>query len=66
MLHIHPVAYPVGHPLPLVHVLEYALLALFDKGLDPVLFDLLLAVDAEGFFHFELDGQAVRIPARFA
>ena len=66
VLHIRPVADPFGHLFPLALVLPHALLALLDEGLDAVLFDILLAVHAQRLFHFQLDGQAVRIPARLA
>ncbi|CDB26481.1 unknown [Firmicutes bacterium CAG:552] len=55
MFHIYPVSYSVAHKLPLVLVFPYAFFALLDKGLDTVLFDVLLAVHTQLFFHFELD-----------
>ena len=66
VLHVRPVADAFGHALPFALVLPHALLALLDKGLDAVLFNILLAVHAEQFFDLQLDGQAVRIPARLA
>ena len=66
VFHVHPVADPVAHFLPFVQVLPHAFLALLDEGLDAVLLDLGLAVQAQLLFHFQLYRQAVGIPARFA
>ena len=66
VLHVRPVTHALGHTFPFALVLPHAFLALLDEGLDAVLFDILLAVHAEQFFHFQLDGKPVRIPARLA
>ena len=66
VFHVHPITYPVAHFFPFVQVLPHAFLALLDEGLDAVLFDLGLAVQAQLLFHFKLHRQAVGIPARLA
>ena len=66
VFHICPIADAFGHLFPFALILPDAFLAFFDKRLDAVFFDVLLAVHAEGFFHFQLDGKAVRIPPRLA
>ena len=66
MLHVRPIAYALGHALPLVLVLPDALLALADERLDAVLLDVLLAVHAEQFLDLQLDGQSVSVPPRLA
>ena len=66
MLHVDPVADLLGHLFPLVQVLPHALFALADEGLDAVFLDLGLAVQAQGLFHFQFNGQAVGIPAGLA
>ncbi len=66
VFHIRPEAYAIAHRLPVAHVLPDALLALGDKRLYAVFLDLLLAVQPQKLFDFELYGQAVRIPARLA
>ena len=64
MLHVRPETDDIGELLPHALVLPDRLAALLDKRLDAVRLDLLLAVDADGLLDLELDGQAVRIPAR--
>ena len=66
IVHVRPEADGVRKVLPHLLVFPDALLALFQKRLDAVLFDLLLAADAELLFHLDLHGQAVRVPARLA
>ncbi|MPM33921.1 hypothetical protein SDC9_80502 [bioreactor metagenome] len=66
VFHIRPEADPVGHLFPLGLVLPDRLFTFLDERLDAVSFDLLLAVETELFFHFDLHGQAVGIPAGFA
>ena len=66
MLHVRPIAYALGHALPLVLVLPDALLALADERLDAVLLDVLLAVHAEQFLDLQLDRQTVCVPPRLA
>ena len=66
VVHIRPIADALRHFFPFALVFPNAFLALFDERLDAVLFDVLLAVHAEELFHLQLDGQAVRIPARLS
>ena len=63
MLHVRPEADPVGHVLPFVQVFPDGFLALLDEGLDAVFLNLLLAVDAQQLFHFQLHRQAVGVPS---
>ena len=63
---IDPVAEPLGHLLPFLDVLEHALPAFLDEGRDAVLLDRLLAGEAELLLDFELDRQAVGVPAALA
>ena len=65
-VHVRPIPDAVGHAFPFRLVLPNALLAFLDKRLHAVFFYVLFAVDIERLFHFQLDGQTVRIPARFA
>ena len=66
MLHVRPIADSVAHLLPFGLVLPDGLLALLDKRLDAVIFDLRLAVDAQRLFNFQLNRQAMGIPAGLA
>ena len=66
MLHVHPVADLIAHDLPVMQVLPDGLLAFLDERLDAVLFNLRLAVQPQRLFDFQLNGQAVGIPACFA
>ena len=63
MLHIHPEAHALGHILPQMQVFPHAFLAFLDEGLDAVLLDLGLAIQAQLLFHFQLHRQAMGIPA---
>ena len=65
-IHIAPIADAVGHGLPFARIFPDGLLALFDERLDAVIFNVLFVVEPESLFHFQLDGQAVGIPARLA
>ncbi len=65
MLHVRPETDDIGELLPHTLVLPDRLTAFLDERLDAVRLDLLLAVDADGLLDLELDGQAVRVPARF-
>lgn len=49
-----------------MQVLPDGLLAFLDERLDAVLFNLRLAVQTQRLFDFQLNGQAVGIPACFA
>ena len=66
MLHVRPKADRAGEVLPHALVLPNAFLALIDKRLQAVGFDLILAIQAEQLFHLDLDRQTVRIPTGFA
>ena len=66
MLHVHPVSDLIAHDLPVMQVLPDGLLAFLDERLDAVLFNLRLAVQPQRLFDFQLNGQAVGIPACFA
>ena len=66
VVHIDPVSHAVGHLFPFALVLPYRLFTLFYEGLYAVLLYLLFAVQPERFFHFELDGQSVGVPARLS
>ena len=66
VVHIDPVAHAVGQIFPLAGVFHHLLAAggvvLIDRDL---LADILLG-DAQGFFHAQLDGQAMGVPAGLA
>ena len=66
VIQLDPEAQSLGQFLPLLHVLPNALLAFLDEGFDTELFDVLFGVDAHLLADFHLDGQSMRIPARFA
>ena len=66
VLHVGPEAHVLGEILPHALVLPHALLALFDEGGDAIGLDLVLAVDVQQLFHFQLHGQAVGVPAGLA
>ena len=63
VLHVSPEADNIGELLPHALVLPDGLAALLDERLDAICLDLFLAVDADLLLDFELDRQAVRIPA---
>ena len=63
VLHVSPEADDIGELLPHALVLPDGLAALLDERLDAVCLDLFLAVDADLLLDFELNRQAVRIPA---
>ena len=66
MLHVRPIADPVGHFFPLMLVFPDAFLTLLDEGLDAVGLDLGLAVQAQLLFHFQLHRKAMGVPAGLA
>ena len=66
MIHVGPVAHTLAHALPFALVFPDRFFAFLDKGLHPVLLDLLLAVQAQQLFHFQLYRQAVGIPSGLA
>ncbi len=66
MLEVDPVADPLGQPRPVLQELEHGLAALLVELRDPVLLDLLLALDPELVLHGDLDRQAVAVPAALA
>ena len=66
VLHIRPEAHGTGKLLPHPLVLPDAFLAVLYKGLQAVFLNLILAVQAQLFFHFQLHRQAVGIPTGLA
>ena len=66
VVHVRPEADAVGHLFPLALVLPDGFFALLDERLDAVLFNLLLAVQAQQLFHFQLHRQAVGVPTGLA
>ena len=66
VVHIGPEAHALAHALPFALVFPHALFALGDERLHAVLLNLLLAIQAEQLFHFQLHGKAVRIPTGLA
>ena len=66
MIHVGPKSDDAAELLPHALVLPNGLAAAFDERFDAVLFDLILAVDADRLFDLELDGQPVSVPAGFA
>ena len=63
MIHVCPEADLTGELLPHSLIFPHRLLALFDKRLDAVCFNLILAFDSDFLFNFQLNRKAVRIPA---
>src|SRR5690606_25208029 len=61
---VQPVPHPLGEPLPLLLVREDALPAHLVEARDADRLDLALAADPELLLRLDLDGQAVRVPAR--
>jgi hypothetical protein len=61
-----PESNTLGETLPLFHIAPDALLTLVNEGLHSESFDLFLGVNSEFFADLDLDGQTVRVPARFA
>ena len=66
IFHVGPEAYTVAHLFPFALVFPDGFLALLDKGGHPIGLDLLLAVQAQFFFHLQLHRKAMGIPARLA
>ena len=66
VVHIRPKADGAGKIFPHALVFPHAFLAVRNKGLQPVLFYLVLAVQAQLLFHLQLYRQAVGIPAGLA
>ena len=64
--HVDPERHPFGHVLPLLDVLHHRLAAVSVELGDAVLLDRGLAVEAEHLLDFDLDGQAVSVPAALA
>ncbi len=64
VLEVEPEADPLGHALPLALVLPDRLLAGVDELLDAVGFYVLLALGPDDLLDLDLDGEAVRVPAR--
>ena len=64
IIHVSPEADRTGEILPHALIVPYGLLALTDKRIQPVLLDLLLAVQSELLLNLKLYGKTVGIPAR--
>ena len=65
IVQLDPESKPLRQPLPFLHVLPDALLALLDERFDAVFFDVFFGVDAELFADFDFDRQSMRVPASF-
>ena len=65
VVHIAPVTNCITHAAPFVGVLPDALLALFAEGFDAVTFDILLAVELQKLFNFDLNGKTLGVPTGF-
>ena len=63
MLHICPETDRSGEILPHALIFPYGFLALLDEGLDAVLLNLILSVEAEKLLHLQLHRQSVGIPS---
>ena len=63
VVHVGPEADDLGEVFPHALVLPDGLFAFGDERLETILFDLLLAVEAEFLLDFDLNGQAVSVPA---
>src|SRR5215212_2508468 len=66
ILEIHPERNTIGEPLPILNISKYRLFTKFVELIDAVLFDLMLVVDPKLFLYFDLDRQAVCVPAAAA
>ena len=66
MVVVLPERHALGEPAPVLDVLVDGLTAQLVELGDAELLDLLLARDAELLLDLELDGEAVRVPARLA
>ena len=66
VIHVHPEAHRAGEILPHALVLPDAFLTFIDERLQAIGLNLILAVDVQQLFHFQLHGQAMRIPAGLA
>ena len=66
IFHVGPEAHTVAHLFPFALVFPDGFLTLLDKGGHPIGLDLLLAVQAQFFFHLQLHRKAMGIPARLA
>ena len=63
VVHVSPESDCSGEILPHALIVPYGFLTLLDKRIKSVLFDLLLALDAELLLDFQLYRQSVGIPA---
>ena len=63
VVHIRPKTHRPGEILPHALILPHAFLAVRNKGLQPVLLYLVLAVQTQLLFHLQLYRQSVGIPA---
>ena len=65
ILHIRPKSDRIGKLFPHSLIFPDAFLAFFYKRFQSVCFNLIFSVKPELLFHFQLHGEAMRIPARF-
>ena len=66
IIHVRPETNGTGEILPHPLVFPYTFLALPDKGIKSVLFDLFLAVKSQFLLHFQFNGKSMGIPACFS
>ena len=66
VVHVSPEADDLREVFPHALVLPDGLFTFGDERLEAILFDLLLAVEAELLFDFDLNGEAVGVPAGLA
>ena len=62
MLHVRPETDDIGELLPHALIFPDTFLTFPDKGIDPVLFDLILALNADLFLNYQFHRQSVGIP----
>ena len=66
VVHIAPISDRIAHFMPLRRIFPDGFLAFFVEGFHAVPFDVLFAVQFQQLFNFQLNRQAMRIPAGFA
>ena len=63
VIHVGPESDLAGELFPHPLIFPDRFLAFFDERLNPVFLDLILALDADFFFHFQLYRKSVRVPS---
>ncbi len=66
MIHINPKTYSLGHFFPFTQVFPNTLFAFSYELSYTILFDVLLTIQTQFFFNFELNRKSMCIPAGFA